>query len=127
MSQINGLGFNPNYPQKIEKKENEQQEAKQIETPQAEQKPQVSPNQVFEFMANSNVPLNINKPTKTLDISKYVTPEQAARIGGFINSFESAVVENLKAMESSPEFANLSDEAKLNVAVGAFAKTNMPE
>ena len=63
----------------------------------------------------------INKPTNLYagkyDVSKYVTPEQAQRIAGFVTSFEDEVAKGLVGINE--EFGdNLSEAAKYEIAAG---------
>lgn len=82
------------------------------------QGPQVKPDDVLSYMANSAIIINpqVTAP-KTYDIGRYVTPEQAERIAGFIASFEGSVAEGLAAITAElGENAPLSEEAKLELA-----------
>lgn len=97
-------------------------ESKPEEKPEAaktsQQGPQVKPDDVLSYMANSAVVINpkVTAP-KAYDIGKYVTPEQAERIAGFIASFEGQVAEGLVAITAElGENAPLSDAAKLELA-----------
>lgn len=54
---------------------------------------------------------------KTYDVSKYVTPEQAQRIAGFVTSFEDQVAEGLLAINKEfGENSGLSEQAKYEIA-----------
>lgn len=79
-------------------------------------KPQMNPDDVLTYMANSAVVINPKASTKTYDVSKYVTPEQAARIAGFVTSFEDQVAEGLLAIDGLEELEGLSDQAKYEIA-----------
>ena len=76
----------------------------------------VNPNDVLNHMAVAAVGVNPGVvPPKTYDISKYVTPEQAARIAAFVGDFEAAVAQGLIDIEG--EFGDLlSDPAKWALA-----------
>ena len=54
---------------------------------------------------------------RTYDVSKYVTPEQAARIAGFVTSFEDQVAKGLVAIEAElgPN-SGLTEQAKYEIA-----------
>lgn len=80
---------------------------------------------VLGFMAAQSVDVQPKKAEKVLDVSKYVTPEQAERIAGFIHGFESEVEKGLKAFDSEFPNAGISKEEKLNTVVTMFEKTNM--
>ena len=120
---INGIGVNTgnvntNYtnpkPQDGAKTEENQQSAQ----PQT-RGTDVKPDDVLNYMAQSAV-LNAPqvKPPKTYDVSKYVTPEQAERIAGFIGSFEDAVAKGLIAIDAELGDYELSDAAKYEIAAG---------
>ena len=117
---VPGIGFttsgvNP-YTGAPQGNEPKPEDKKPETTPQAANTPQVKPDDVLSYMANSAVGVNptFSKPVN-YDVSKYVTPEQAARIAGFVAGFENAVAEGLAALDA--EFGDgLSDEAKLTLA-----------
>lgn len=75
----------------------------------------VAPDDVLGFMAQQGV---YNKPVSPLEkynIAKYVTPEQAARIAGFITSFEGEVANGLLTINE--EFGDtLSENVKIALA-----------
>ncbi len=117
---IRGIGINTgsvnpygNAPKGSEAKPEEKQPETTNNTPQ---KPQVKPEDVLTYMANSAVVVNPKASTKTYDVSKYVTPEQAARIAGFVTSFEDQVAKGLLAINEMEEFEGLSDSAKYEIA-----------
>ncbi len=82
----------------------------------------ISQDEVLNVMAQQAA-LNksaINIP-KTYDVSKYVTPEQAQRIAGFVTSFEDIIAQNLQAVTA--EFGNsLSEGEKMNIALSSADK-----
>lgn len=118
---IPGIGINTGSvnPYGNQPKGNESTPEEKPETPKTPpQNPQVNPNDVLSFMANSAVVINpkVTAP-KTYNIEKYVTPEQAERIAGFIASFEGSVAEGLAAITAElGENGPLSEEAKLELA-----------
>jgi hypothetical protein len=134
MTKINGIGFNSNINInnvgiKTDKADQNEETSKELQSPELNQKPAAD---VLSFMANSADISNIQKSTKsskTIEVSKYVTPEQAKRIAGFVNQFETAVGNGLQAMEKEfgnlPAFKNMSDSAKQEVATAAFANANL--
>lgn len=85
---------------------------------------EVAASDVLSFMAAQSVDVT---PTakKTLDVSKYVTPEQAARIAGFVQGFESQVAAGLKAFDSEFPGTNLSDSAKLSLVAGIVEQNDL--
>ncbi len=92
-------------------------EEKQPEAAQnAPQNPTVKPEDVLTYMANSAVVVNPKATTRTYDVSKYVTPEQAARIAGFVTSFEDQVAKGLIAINEMEEFEGLSEASKYEIA-----------
>lgn len=80
---------------------------------------------VLGFMAAQSVDVQPKRAEKTLDVSKYVTPEQAERIAGFIRGFESEVENGLKAFDAEFPNAGVSEDEKLSTVVSMFEKTNM--
>ncbi len=76
----------------------------------------VKPEDVLTYMANSAVIVNPKATTRTYDVSKYVTPEQAARIAGFVTSFEDQVAQGLIAINEMEEFDGLSEASKYEIA-----------
>ena len=106
-----------------EKPENKA-DKKEDNKPQVEQQPQVSANDTLNFMNAQAISSRPVEKPRVLNISKYVTPEQAQRICGFINQFEDAVAKGLQNIEV--ELGNaLSDDAKMNLAVEMFEAQNM--
>ena len=68
---------------------------------------------VFAYMAYNSVGVNPSVP-RMYDVSRYVTPEQAERIAGFIAGFEGEVAKALKAIEE--EGINLPEDKKYEIA-----------
>ncbi len=117
---VNGIGLNTGgvngYPAHT-RKDGAKPEENTPEVPagQAQNTP-LNPDDVLTFLAQTAV---YNKPVNLVagkyDVSKYVTPEQAARIAGFMTSFENEVAQGL--VRINEEFGdNLSDAAKLDLA-----------
>lgn len=77
---------------------------------QAPAQTQMSPDAVLTFMAGSAV---VTSP-QTYNVSKYVSPEQAARIAAMMGEFEGAVEKGLLAIEA--EGLPLKDADKLALA-----------
>ena len=77
---------------------------------QAPTQSQVSPDAVYAYMANT---ANVTAP-RSYDVSKYVTPEQAARIAAMMGQFEGAVTQALLAIEA--EGLPLSETDQLALA-----------
>ena len=113
------------FPAYKEKQETEkgvvEQEAKKAP---ADDK-QVSAGDVLGYMAAANVDVQPKKVKKVLDISKYVTPEQANRIAGFVQGFEAEVEKGLLAFDTEFPGNNMSDESKMDIVVGMFERNNM--
>lgn len=116
-----GVGLNTNLPQREKGAEVKEDVVK--DAPQA--KPELnlmSQDDVLNVMAQQAA---LNKAaisgTKNYDVSKYVTPEQAQRIAGFVTSFEDIVAKNLESI--SAELGNgVSQEAKMNIALASTDK-----
>lgn len=118
---INGIGINTGAvngyqakPKKEEAKHEEKQDAAQSQS----QGKTLNPDDVLAFMAQQasySKPANTNLYAGKYDISKYVTPEQAQRIAGFVTSFENEVAQGLAGLNE--EFGDsLSDKAKYELA-----------
>ncbi len=123
-NEINKIQMNTNMQLgKVGEKPEEKAQQKEDNKPQIEQK-QVSAEDTLKFMDAQALAARPVEQPRVLNISKYVTPEQAQRICGFITQFEDAVVEGLAAIEA--ETGNvLSEDAKLNLAVEMFKIQNM--
>lgn len=94
-------------------------EDKKPEAPQAQPKgAQVNPDAVLSFMAQQAIVVQPKVATqKTYDVGKYVTPEQAERIAGFVTSFEDKVAEGLIAINAElGENSGLPEAAKYEIA-----------
>ena len=96
-----------------------EQQQTQGATPQPE-RAEVPSDKVLEFMAQASY--TQAPQVKPLDVSKYVTPEQAERIAGFVRDYQKSVDKTMEAVES--EFPNLDDSAKMALAVDLFNATN---
>ncbi len=86
-----------------------------------EKKAEIPSEQVLEFMAQASY--NQAPKVKPLDVSKYVTPEQAERIAGFVRDYQKSLDKTMDAVNG--EFPNLDDSAKMALAVDLFNKTNL--
>ena len=106
---VNTQGVGSSYGYNTQSKaEKETEEAK---VAAGNEKPQLSADDVLNFMAQSAV---VGTP-KTVDPSKYVDKESEARIAGFMAGFEDIVATNLAAI--SQEFPGMSDGAKQALAL----------
>lgn len=112
---INTNGVNP-YSGQAKGNETKPEESKTEDKKTVVQNTQVKPDEVFNYLAQQAVAFKPQvSATKTYDINKYVTAEQAERIAGFITSFEDKVAKGLAALDA--EFGNtLSDQAKYEIA-----------
>ena len=121
---VNRIQMNTNYQlnsigEKPEGKAKQKEESK----PEVENK-QVPASEVLDFMNTQSIAARPAETPRVLNIAKYVTPEQAQRICGFINQFENEVANGLKAIED--ELGNaITDDAKMNLAVEMFKAENM--
>lgn len=117
---IRGIGINTGsvnpYGNQTKGSETKPEEKQPEAANNAPQKPAVKPEDVLAYMANSAVIVNPKAATKTYDVSKYVTPEQAARIAGFVTSFEDQVAKGLLAIGEMDELSGLPDTAKYEIA-----------
>lgn len=122
---VNRIQINKNYQLNSvgEKPEEKAKQKEEDKKPVIENK-KVDAGEVLDFMNTQAVSVRPVETPRVLNISKYVTPEQAARIGGFISQFENTVAEGLKAIEA--ELGNaIPDSAKLDLAVEMFKAENM--
>ena len=117
---IRGIGINTGsvtpYGNSPKGSEAKPDETKPETTPGATQNSQVKPDDVLNYMANSAVGVYPQATTRTYDISRYVTPEQAERIAGFVTSFEDQVAQGLLTLNELEEFDGLSEAAKYDIA-----------
>ncbi len=86
---------------------------------------ELSADDVLNYMAAQNADIQASTAKKTIDVSKYVTSEQAARIAGFVQGFESEVEKGLLGFDQEFPNSSLSDEAKTNLVVEMFNKNNL--
>jgi len=137
MTDLNRIGFNPQiHMPKIQPKTDEAKKEVQEETPRKPQTNYKSASDVLGFMAQTSTMPEMTskteaKSTRKIEVSKFVTPDQAKRIAGFVQEFTSAVEEGLKSFEAElghlPEYKAMSEDAKMEVALSAFLKNNMPD
>lgn len=106
-----------------DKKEDAVKDAPKDHKPVVDKK-EVPAGDVLSYMAAQSVDVQ-PKVKKTVDVSKYVTPEQADRIASFVQGFESEVQKGLLNFDKEFPGNNASDEAKLNLAVEMFNKNNL--
>lgn len=110
-----GVGLNTNLPQQEAQPEAKEHAVKEEAAANAPGLKLMSGDEILGVMAQQAA---LNKPAgvEGYDVAKYVTPEQAKRIAGFVASFEDIVVKNLEAVSS--EFGDsLSEEAKAELAL----------
>lgn len=124
---VSGIGVNNSgvNPYLNPKPQGETKTGENPPSPQAQTKGNnVNPDDVLSYMAQSAVYTpNVNTP-KTYNVSKYVTPEQAERIAGFISSFEGGVAEGLLAIDNELGGLNLPDDAKHEIAANMAVKND---
>lgn len=135
MADISKIGqtFGVNYVTNDKKKSQKQQEQLEDNLPQRAKTDYKDADEVLSFMAKTcdfnEVAENKAKSGRTIEVSKYVTPEQAKRIAGFVMSFEGAVEKGLKAFEEEfghlSEVKNMSESAKLATVASAFTLQNL--
>lgn len=81
----------------------------------------VSADDVLSYMAQSAVSVTPAK-TASVDPSKYVDNESAARIAGFMADFEDKVASGLAAFDKEFGDTNISDSAKMAVVLAGIDK-----
>ncbi len=100
-------------PQSKEEATEKTEESKVKNTPTS-----VSADEVFNYMAQSAI--SITPATPSIDTSKYVDKESAARIAGFMSAFEDKVVEGLAAFNKEFAGVDISDSAKLALVLAGI-------
>lgn len=120
---INAQAIKYAQMQQPEKKEDSVKDAQKNSKPVVDKK-EVPANDVLSYMAAQSVDVQ-PKVKKTVDVSKYVTPDQAQRIAGFVQGFESEVEKGLLNFDKEFPGNTVSDGTKLNLAVDLFNKNNL--
>lgn len=115
---VNTQGIGGGYGFNAKAKANEEEKAKNNLTT-TEEKPQVSADEVFNYMAQSAVSVTPSS-IASVDTSKYVNSESAARIAGFMSQFEDIVATNLAAI--TQEFPTMAEDS-----AQALALAQVPE
>ena len=116
MSNINPLKFGVSgnqYFRQETKEDLSKNTEKESQTQQS--KKQIGSNEVFGFLAAQNADLIPVKTQKTVEVSKYVTPEQEARIADFMKGFEADFEEAFNI--ATDEFPEISERAAGNIAL----------
>lgn len=122
---INPININPQIVGYAAKREHKKEDAAAEKATSANiEKKEVAASDVLGFMAAQSVDVT---PTakKTIDVSKYVTPEQAARIAGFVQGFEAQVAAGLKAFDNDFPGSKLSDSSKLSLVAGMVEQNDL--
>lgn len=88
-------------------------------------KKEVPASDVLNYMAAQSIDVQPQKVKKTLDVSKYVTPEQAQRIAGFVQGFESEVEKGLIEFDKEFPGAGVSESTKMDFVLDMFNKNNL--
>lgn len=117
MTNINPIKFGLTASQFGKKEVNEDltKTAEKNQTAQLGAKKQLNSNEVLGFLAAQNADMMPAKTTKTVEVSKYVTPEQASRIESFMKGFENDFNELSGA--AMAEFPDMTEEAAGSVAL----------
>ena len=117
MSNINPLKFGVTGNQYFKKDTNEDlSKGAANEQKTAENaKKQIGSNEVLGFMAAQNTDLIPVKPTRTYEVSKYVTPEQEARIAQSVKGLEADYEEAFSI--AANEFPDISEKAAGEIAL----------
>lgn len=112
---VNTQGIGNSYGYGIKPKAEEKKEADDTQNAaNGNQKTPVNADAVLNYMAQSAVSVTPSSAS-SVDTSKYVDSESAARIAGFMSNFEDIVATNLAAI--SKEFPNMTDNAKQALAL----------
>jgi len=117
MSSINPLRFGVtgnNYYKQEPQEENLQSGVKDEKSSQQKES-NVNSSTVLNYMAAQNSDIVPAATKKTIEVSKYVSPEQEARITSFIKGFESDYNDVYEA--AGDEFPGISDGAASQLAL----------
>lgn len=109
------LGVTGNQYFKQESKEDLTQQAANENKTAEKKENQLASSEILGFMAAQNTDLIPVKTKKTLDVSKYVTPEQEARIANFMKGFEEDYEEAYEI--AANEFPEISGKAVSEIAL----------
>ena len=113
------IGVNP-------KKEDAQKDVKQeLQQSQVEKAPENAgalTSALDALAANNSAGIAKASAPKTIKISDYVTPEQAARIAGFVTGFEDAIAKGMEDIMA--EVPNASPEMAQAIAMASFELEN---
>ena len=122
MTNINpiNLGIGANQYLKQEPKEELAKEAAR-KSAEAAPKKQLGSNEVLGYLAAVNSDLVPAKAQKTVDVSKYVNEDQAARIADFMAAFE-ADFDEASAI-ALDEFPDITQETASNIALAYINST----
>lgn len=117
MSNINPLKFGVTGNQYFKQEAKEDLTKGAAKEHKAEEKAhkQLGSNEVFGFLAAQNADLIPVKAQKTVDVSKYVTKEQEARIADFMKGFEADFDEAFNI--AADEFPEISEKAASDIAL----------
>jgi len=117
-----GVGLNANLPQRESAPELKQEEAKEAQQASTAAPNFISSDEVMSYAAQQAA---VNKSAvdgaRTYDVSKYVTPEQAQRIAGFVTSFEDIVAKNLEAVTAELG-SGVSESVRMGIALSSADK-----
>jgi hypothetical protein len=108
-----GIAGNQYYKQEA-KEDLTKNTTKEAKTNENQQK-QLNSNDVLGFMAAQNADIIPVKTQKTIDVSKYVTPDQEARITAFMQGFEADYDEAFSI--TADEFPEISEKAAGDIAL----------
>lgn len=124
MAEINPLRFGVtgnNYLPNETKEKLPAKSDEQTQKPQEDHK-QVSSGDVLSYMAGFGKDLVPAKTTRTYNVSKYVTPEQEARIASSMANFEAGFDDAYAA--AIAEFPEISEEAASEIALAYVNSSN---
>lgn len=116
MTSINPLkfGITNQYLKSVSNDETPKKQPQRQETGEKGQK-QMGSDEVLGFLAARNADLIPAKTQKTIEVSKFVSPEQEARIASFMEGFEADYDEAFAA--AANEFEGISDKTASNIAL----------
>ncbi len=117
MSNINPINFGVSGNKYFKNEEKEDLSNKSEKNVQQKKEPErtIESNEILGFMAAQKADIIPSAARKTVDVAKYVNPEQAARIEEFMSGFETDF--NAISQTALEEFPDISEEAANSIAL----------
>ncbi len=118
---INPINLGIGQTNLLRPKQNEDVTEKPQKKAERQEEKRQHPSDVLNFMAGLNSDLVPSKINRAVDVSKYVTPEQEARITAFMQGFEADI--DIISTNAQAEFPDLSKNAANAIALAYVDST----